>query len=162
MAGGKSIGAGVLKLCLIATSTAVLVILGSAAALTAPQAILTPGNYTLASGETGTFAIKSDADRPSDFTAWCEVEGSGGIVTLMFDAERYIPLSNPTVGEMITLRAGEKRRWKVTGSIDPNPGDAYIGFIFTGTTTSFCFPGMDCSSGGTTAGTSATVSCGQN
>lgn len=138
------------------------VCLSMTGAQAAPKATLKAGTTTLSVGEAATFAIRSSASEPSDLTAWCEVRAGGGRVSVAFDAERYIPLSAPSVGDVITLDAGERRRFDLYGSVNPHPGDAYIAFRFTGVPSSFCFPGMDCGAGPPQGGTSVAVACGQD
>ena len=124
----------------------------------AATATIEPGDKTISKGELAEFKVTAPRDTSSDLAAWCEVS-AGGAAKLTFDGEHYIPLSEPAVGDAVTLKAGETRRFELTGTIEKNRGDAYIGFIFTDVPQAMCFPGMDC--GGAAGGAeSVKVSCG--
>ncbi len=112
-------------------------------ASSAEIARLADGEHVLKVGETAEFKITSNAATSTELHAWCEVTAGGG-ATLMFDGDHYIPLSEPTVGDVITLSGGETRRYDLEGTVEANKGDAYIAFAFTGSPTAMCFPGMKC------------------
>lgn len=109
----------------------------------AETARLAGGEHVLKIGETAEFKITSNAAASTELHAWCEVTAGGG-ATLMFDGDHYIPLSEPTVGDVITLSGGETRRYDLEGTVEANKGDAYIAFGFTGSPAAMCFPGMKC------------------
>ncbi|MDE1173831.1 MAG: hypothetical protein PW790_09200 [Parvibaculaceae bacterium] len=102
------------------------------------------GAMTLAQGEDVTFPIVTDNQSPADFHTRCTLEGGDGPAMLTFDAERYIPLSEPQVGQRITLGAHEQRLYELSGTIEPGQVDAYISFAFAGAPEALCLPGMDC------------------
>ncbi|HEX7777455.1 MAG TPA: hypothetical protein VF449_13100 [Parvibaculum sp.] len=114
---------------------------GQAAAATAK---LQGGTRLIKQGEAADFAITSSATESSDFQASCDVE-TGGRASLTFDGEHYVPLSEPAVGDVVTLAPGEKRHFDLSGTIEANKGDAYIAFAFSGVPQAMCFPGEQCS-----------------
>lgn len=116
---------------------------GAPSASSAEAARLAGGEHVLKVGETAEFKIASSAASSTELHAWCEVT-AGGSATLMFDGDHYIPLSEPTVGDVISLSGGETRRYDLEGTVEANKGDAYIAFAFTGSPTAMCFPGMKC------------------
>ncbi|MDR3497781.1 MAG: hypothetical protein P4L72_00990 [Parvibaculum sp.] len=101
------------------------------------------GTKLIKQGETAQFPIVSSASESSDFHAACDVE-TGGRASLTFDGEHYIPLSEPAVGDIVTLAPGEARHYDLTGTVEANKGDAYIAFSFTGVPQAMCFPGEQC------------------
>lgn len=109
----------------------------------AEPAKLAGGEHILKVGETAEFKIASSPSASTELHAWCEVAAGGG-ASLTFDGDHYIPLSDPTVGDTITLSSGEKRRYDLEGTVEANKGDAYIAFAFTGAPAAMCFPGMKC------------------
>ncbi|HEY4345463.1 MAG TPA: hypothetical protein VGN05_14020 [Parvibaculum sp.] len=129
-------------------------------AFSAEPAKLEAGEHVLKKGETAEFKIASSAATSSELHAWCEV-AAGGNASLMFDGDHYIPLSEPTVGDTISLAAGENRRYELEGTVEANKGDAYIAFAFTGAPTSMCFPGMQCD-GAAAGAQEVKVACGNN
>lgn len=131
---------------------------GASAAWSSQTASLTDGQYILHVGETAEFAIKSTASQSSDLHAWCELS-AGGSATVTFDGDHYVPLSEPAVGDIVTLAAGETRRIELQGTIEANNGNAYIAFAFTGVPVAMCFPGMKCD-GATNGARDVKVRCG--
>ena len=126
-------------------------------ALASDAATLEAGEQVVQIGEAATFDVNSSSDASSDLQAWCEVSTSGR-ASLMFDAEHYIPLSEPSVGDVLSLSTGETRRFELHGTVEANRGDAYIAFAFTGVPTAMCFPGMQCD-GATAGASSVKVTC---
>lgn len=135
-----------------------LPVIAPPAALAGPAARLEAASRVLAPGETARFSIEAGRDRSSELRGWCELSASGA-ASLGFDGEHYVPLSEPAVGDVITLSAGETRRYEITGTVERNAGDAYIAFTFTGVPAAMCFPGMQCEGAGKGA-SSVSVSCG--
>ena len=133
-------------------------LLFASSAISGPSASFQPAATMLAMGETAHFAVTSSTRESSDFKARCELTGSGGLVSVTFDAEHYIPLSEPAVGDVITLQAGEVRRYDMVGTFQANSGDAFFAFTFSTTPQAFCFPGMDCGAAAV-GGKSVRVSC---
>ena len=127
----------------------------------APKATIKAATVTLSQGQTARFDISSSATESSDLQAFCSLKGSGGHVTIAVEGENYIPLSEPAVGDMLTLAPHEKRDYRLTGTVEANPGTAHLSFRFAGSPAAFCFPGMDCS-GAAAGGKSVTVSCRPN
>lgn len=124
----------------------------------AATATIEAGEKTVSKGELAEFKVSAPRDTSSELSAWCEVT-AGGAAKLTFDGEHYIPLSDPAVGDAVTLKPGETKRFELTGTIEKNRGDAYIGFLFADVPQAMCFPGMEC--GGATGGAeSVKVSCG--
>lgn len=121
---------------------------------------LTAGEHVIHVGETAQFDIGSAQSTSSDLSAWCEVS-AGGRATLTFDGEHYIPLSEPNVGDNITLSPGEVRRYDLTGTVEANKGDAYIAFYFSDVPAAMCFPGMQCD-GASAGAVEVKVACGNN
>jgi hypothetical protein len=126
----------------------------------AEPAKIEAGEHLLKKGETAEFKITSSSATSSELHAWCEV-AAGGNASLMFDGDHYIPLSEPTVGDTISLAGGENRRYELEGTVEANKGDAYIAFAFTGAPTSMCFPGMQCN-GAAAGAQEVKVTCGNN
>lgn len=116
---------------------------GASTAWSSQTASLAGGQHLLHIGETAEFAIKSAASQSSELHAWCELS-AGGPATVTFDGDHYVPLSEPAVGDIVTLAAGETRRIELQGTIEANDGGAYVAFAFTGVPTAMCFPGMQC------------------
>ncbi len=125
---------------------------------TAATARIQGGKKLITQGEAAEFPVISSATESSDFQASCDVE-TGGRATLTFDGEHYIPLSEPAVGDTITLAPGEKRHFDLSGTIEANKGGAYIAFAFTGVPQAMCFPGEQCS-GAAGAAPNVKVACG--
>jgi hypothetical protein len=111
--------------------------------LAAEPARIQGGEHILKVGEAAEFKITSNPKVSEELHAWCEVT-AGGSASLMFDGDHYIPLSEPTVGDKVTLGAGETRRYELVGTVEANRGDAYIAFVFTDVPAAMCFPGMKC------------------
>jgi hypothetical protein len=133
---------------------------GASAAWASPRASLAEGQYILQVGETAEFAIKSATSQSSDLHAWCELS-AGGPATVTFDGDHYVPLSEPAVGDIVTLAAGQTRRIELQGTIEANDGSAYIAFAFTGVPAAMCFPGMKCD-GATSGARDVKVRCGND
>lgn len=131
--------------------------IGAAPALAA-VATLEGGTVTLSEGETASFPISGANDGPSDLNAKCSISDVSGTASLTFDGEHYVPLSDPAIGEVITLSGGETRDYRLVGVADAQGSDAYIAFHFTGAPAPMCFPGMDCSGAEGKSG-GVTVSC---
>lgn len=124
------------------------VILLSAAGLStalAATARIEEGEKTISKGQSAEFKVIAPRDTSSELAAWCEVS-AGGAAKLTFDGEHYIPLSEPAVGDAVTLKSGETKRFELNGTVEKNRGDAYIAFIFADIPQAMCFPGMDCGS----------------
>ncbi|KAB7741634.1 hypothetical protein F2P47_04315 [Parvibaculum sedimenti] len=136
-------------------------VLLSAAGLSAAHAEgarIEEGDKTISKGQSAEFKVIAPRDTSSELAAWCEVN-AGGAAKLTFDGEHYIPLSEPAVGDAVTLKSGETKRFELNGTIEKNKGDAYIAFVFTDVPQAMCFPGMDC--GGAAGGAeSVKVVCG--
>jgi len=124
------------------------------------KAVLEGGVHVVGVGQTAEFAIRSSTNQSSELHAWCEVS-AGGRATLTFDGDHYIPLSEPAVGDTITLNPNEKRRVDLQGTVEANDNNAYIGFIFSGVPTAMCFPGMQCD-GATGGAKDVRVECGND
>jgi hypothetical protein len=129
-------------------------------ALCAVPATLEAAEQVIQKGEVAEFKITSNKTTSSELHAWCEIAATGS-ASLTFDGDHYVPLSEPAVGDIVTLSAGETRRYRLDGSVEANRGDAYIAFAFTDVPAAMCFPGMQCN--GTAAGAkSVKVTCGNN
>lgn len=124
------------------------------------KAALESGVHVIGVGQTAEFAIKSSTAQSTELHAWCEVS-AGGRATLTFDGDHYVPLSDPAVGDTITLNPNEKRRIELQGTIEANDNNAYIAFIFSGVPTAMCFPGMQCD-GATGGAKDVRVECGND
>ena len=111
-------------------------------------------------GEAAEFAVHSAQDTSTDLHAWCEVTASGR-ASLTFDGEHYIPLSEPAVGDIVSLAPGETRRFDLTGAVEANKGNAYIAFAFTDVPTAMCFPGQKCD-GAAAGAQNVKVACGNS
>lgn len=123
------------------------------------NAVLQGGTATLAEGESAVFEISGGTSGPADLRAVCEVGDVGGTASITFDGENYVPLSDPSVGTVLTLSRGETQRYDLTGVVDASRGgNAYIAFHFTGAPAPMCFPGMDCG-GAEGKSASVTVTC---
>lgn len=146
---------GATKVCSIA-----LALLVSPMAAHAASASLEAGEHLIQLGETAQFAVHSAQDTSTDLHAWCEVTASGR-ASLTFDGEHYISLSDPAVGDIISLSPGETRRFDLTGSVEANKGNAYIAFAFTDVPTAMCFPGQKCE-GTSAAAQNVKVACGNS
>ncbi len=133
---------------------------GTSAAWSSQTASLVDGQHILHVGETAEFAIKSAASQSSDLHAWCELS-AGGPATVTFDGDHYVPLSEPAVGDIVTLAAGKIRRIELQGTIEANDGNAYVAFAFTGVPTAMCFPGMKCD-GAASGARDVKVRCGND
>lgn len=146
------------------TTTALsCVALGAALLFAAPafaaKATLEDGTVTLSEGESAIFAISGGESGPADLAAQCEVGDVGGTASLTFDGEHYVPLSAPSVGDVLTLSGGENRSYDLVGVVDASGGgDAYVAFHFTGAPAPMCFPGMPCDGAEGKSG-SVTVTC---
>jgi hypothetical protein len=123
--------------------------LALAAPAFAATATIDEGSKVLAKGDAAEFRIHSEADQASDLKASCDVS-AGGEASVTFDGEHFVPLSDPAVGDVISLSAGETKHYDIAGTVEKNRGDAYIAFVFTDVPTAMCFPGMQC--GGAAAG----------
>tara|TARA_R110002124_G_scaffold69525_3_gene186941 strand:- start:2611 stop:3060 length:450 start_codon:yes stop_codon:yes gene_type:complete len=143
------------KVCCIA-----LPLLALPVAAQAASASLEAGEHLIQLGEAAEFAVHSASDTSTDLQAWCEVTASGR-ASLTFDGEHYIPLSEPAVGDIISLEPGETRRFDLTGSVEANKGNAYIAFAFSDVPTAMCFPGQKCD-GATAGAQNVKVSCGNS
>lgn len=124
----------------------------------AATARIEEGSKVLAAGESAEFRITPRTEVSADLSVSCDVS-SGGSASIMFDGEHYIPLSEPSVGEVLTFSAGETRHFDLVGSVEKNEGDAYIAFSFTGAPTAMCFPGMDCATGAGASAKNVKVVC---
>lgn len=140
------------KLTSVALVAGLMCCIAAPTVLASDAATLKAGEHVVQMGEAAMFDINSSSAVSSDLQAWCEVS-TPGRASLMFDAEHYIPLSEPSVGDVLSLSTGETRRFELHGTVEANRGDAYIAFAFTGVPTAMCFPGMQCD--GATAGASA-------
>jgi len=124
------------------------------------RALLEGGAHVIGVGQTAEFEIKSSTEQSTELHAWCEVSAAGR-ATLTFDGDHYVPLSEPAVGDTITLNPNEKRRIDLQGTIEANDNNAYVAFIFSGVPTAMCFPGMQC--GGASGGAhDVRVECGND
>lgn len=118
-----------------------------------------PDTFSVGVGETARFDVRRDGARtPLDLAASCDIGPADGDISVLFDAESYIPLSAPAVGDRIALAAGETQSLLLTGNILPEGDDAYIAFTPMGAPVAFCFPGQECGEA-TAGGTELTVSC---
>ncbi|MGV8996358.1 MAG: hypothetical protein ACOH12_05380 [Parvibaculaceae bacterium] len=126
----------------------------------ADKARLKDGEQIIHVGETAEFPIQSSAAASSEFSAWCEVT-TGGRASITFDGDHYVPMSDPSVGDVISFAPNETRRYELTGSVEANRGDAYIAFVFTGVPSAMCFPGQQCD-GATAGAADVKVRCGNN
>lgn len=135
-------------------------VLAVAPAFSAEPARLQAGEHILKKGETAEFRIASSPSVSTELHAWCEV-AAGGSASVTFDGDHYIPLSEPTVGDIVTLAAGETRRYDLEGTVEANRGDAYVAFVFTDVPAAICFPGMQCD-GAAAGAQEVKVSCGNN
>ena len=109
----------------------------------AATATIEAGEHVIQLGEAAEFAIQSSSETSTDLQASCEVTASGR-ASVLFDGEHYIPLSEPAVGDIVSLAPGETRRFDLTGSVEANKGNAYIAFAFTDVPSAMCFPGQKC------------------
>ncbi|MEQ8267600.1 MAG: hypothetical protein RH982_10420 [Parvibaculum sp.] len=121
-------------------------------------ATLEGGTVTIGEGETASFPILGAGDGPADLNAQCSITDVSGTASITFDGEHYVPLSDPAIGEVITLSGGERRDYQLIGVADAQGGEAYVAFHFTGAPAPMCFPGMNCS-GAEGASGSVTVTC---
>lgn len=138
---------------------AAIVFLPLAAMPAKAAAVLQGGTVTLSEGESATFPITGGKQGPDNLQAQCEIGDVGGTASITFDGENYVPLSDPSVGTVLTLSRGETRSYSLTGVVDASRGgDAYIAFHFTGAPAPMCFPGMDCAGAEGKSG-SVTVTC---
>lgn len=126
----------------LAAGLLALMLAGAASAATAR---IEEGSKLIGKGEAAEFRISSSPDESSELRASCEVS-AGGDAGITFDGEHYIPLSEPSVGDVLTITAGETRRFDLAGTVEKNRGDAYIAFSFHDVPASMCFPGMVCES----------------
>lgn len=123
------------------------------------NAVLQGGTAKLAEGESVVFMITGGEKGPADLHAQCDIGDVGGTASITFDGENYVPLSDPSVGTVLTLSRGETRSYSLSGVVDASRGaDAYIAFHFTGAPAPMCFPGMDCG-GAEGKAASVTVTC---
>lgn len=116
------------------------------------------GTMTIQSGESAEFPISGGKSGPENLNAQCEISDVSGSASVTFDGEYYVPLSEPAVGDVITLSRGDTREYNLVGVVDSQGQDAYVAFRFGGAAAAMCFPGMDCSGAEAGAG-SVTVSC---
>lgn len=135
-------------------------LLAAGPVLAAEAAKLEGGEHIIRKGETAEFKITSNPGASTELHAWCKVS-AGGSASLTFDGEHYIPLSEPTVGDIVTLSAGETRQYDLAGTVEANKGDAYVAFAFTDVPAAVCFPGMQCN-GAAAGAQEVKVSCGNN
>lgn len=125
----------------------------------AANAVLEGGTKTIESGERAVFAIKGAASVPTDLAAQCTIGDVTGRAAITFDAEGYVPLSEPAVGDRLSLARGETRKYSLNGAIRPaDKGESYIAFSMIDQPASFCFPGMECGDKDEVAN-KATVEC---
>ena len=129
-----------------------------AAPANAETATRNGGTVTLTEGESATFSISGGDNGPANLSAQCEISEVSGSASITFDGEYYVPLSEPAVGDVITLSRGDTRSYQLAGVVDSKGQDAYIAFRFGGAAAAMCFPGMDCSGAEGQSG-SVTVSC---
>lgn len=136
----------------------------SVAFLAAPEAraanaVLEGGAKTIESGERAVFDIKGAASVPTDLAAQCTIRDVTGRAAITFDAEGYVPLSAPAVGDRLSLARGETKEYSLNGAIRPaEKGESYIAFSMIDQPASFCFPGMECG-GKDEVANKATVEC---
>ena len=125
----------------------------------AANAVLDGGTKTIKAGEQAVFTVKGAADAPTDLAAECTIRDVTGRAVITFDAEGYVPLSAPAVGDRLTLARGDTKDYSLSGAIRPTAkGESYIAFSMIDQPASLCFPGMDC--GGTDkAANKVTVEC---
>lgn len=125
----------------------------------AANAALEGGTKTIESGERAVFVIKGAASVPTDLAAQCTISDVTGRAAITFDAEGYVPLSDPAVGDRLSLARGEVRKYSLNGAIRPaDKGESYIAFSMIDQPASFCFPGMECG-GKDEVANKATVEC---
>ncbi|NIJ42488.1 hypothetical protein FHS78_002790 [Parvibaculum indicum] len=125
----------------------------------AANAVLESGTKTIASGERAVFAIEGAASVPTDLAAQCTIRDVTGRAAITFDAEGYVPLSEPAVGDRLSLMRGETKNYSLNGAIRPtDKGESYIAFSMIDQPASFCFPGMECG-GKDEVANKATVAC---
>lgn len=129
-------------------------------ALAAGKASLKAGEHVLHAGEIAEFPIQSSSSESSELSAWCEVS-SGGRASMTFDGDHYIPMSEPSVGDVISFAPDETRRYELAGTVEANRGDAYIAFAFTGVPSAMCFPGQKCE-GAAAGAVEVKVTCNNN
>ncbi|MFN4353072.1 hypothetical protein [Parvibaculum sp.] len=143
----------------LALAAASFAVLALAPAAAQANAVLQGGKAKLAEGESAIFMITGAEKGPADLHAQCDIGDVGGTASITFDGENYVPLSDPSVGTVLTLSRGETRTYHLAGVVDASRGnDAYIAFHFAGAPAPMCFPGMDC--GGTEdKAASVTVTC---
>ncbi len=134
-----------------------LAVLAAAPALAA-SAKLEGGTVTLKEGESAEFPISGGGNGPANLDAQCELGDVSGSASITFDGEYYVPLSEPAVGDVITLSRGDTRSYHLAGVVDSKGQDAYVAFRFGGAAAAMCFPGMDCSGAEGKSG-SVTVTC---
>lgn len=135
-------------------------ILCTTGALASGKASLKAGEHVLHAGEIAEFPIQSSRDESSELSAWCEVS-SGGRASVTFDGDHYIPMSEPSVGDVISFAPNETRRYELSGTVEANRGDAYIAFAFTGVPSAMCFPGQKCE-GAAAGAVEVKVTCNNN
>lgn len=133
------------------------VLLVAASAFAVETAKLESGEHVIRKGEVAEFKIASNPAVSTELHASCKIS-AGGSASLTFDGEHYVPLSEPTVGDVVTLSAGETRQYDLAGTVEANKGDAYIAFIFTDVPAAVCFPGMQCN-GAAAGAQEVRVSC---
>ena len=91
--------------------------LGAHASASASEAaVLNTGDHTIGVGQIAEFPIISSKGQSSELHAWCEVS-AGGRATLTFDGDHYVPLSEPAVGDTLTLSPNETRRIELQGTV---------------------------------------------
>lgn len=143
---------------LMRAGLAVAVFAAAATSAHAATATLEGGTVTLKNGESAEFPISGGDNGPANLSAQCEISDVNGSASLTFDGEYYVPLSEPAVGDVITLSSGDTRSYQLVGVVDSKGQDAYVAFRFGGAAAAMCFPGMDCNGAEGSAG-SVTVSC---
>ena len=121
-------------------------------------ATLEGGKQKLVPGESAIFQITAPSKGSSDLHARCEISEVGGSASLTFDGENYVPLSEPGIGDVITLSRSDVRQYNLSGVVNGQVGGSYIAFHYTGEAAAICFPGMDCS-GASAQSSSVTISC---
>ncbi len=123
------------------------------------QAKLEGGTQTIGLGERASFPVAASSSGSTEFAGWCEVKSTGA-ASVVFDARDYIPLSEPTVGDVINFPRRGTKRFEMTGTFQQSAGNSYIGFFFSGVPAAFCFGSGACST--VEEGSAAiTASCGQ-
>ena len=125
----------------------------------AANAVLDGGKKTIKSGDRAVFEIKGAAGSPTDLAAQCTISDVTGRAVITFDGEGYVPLSEPAIGDRLTLNRGDEKTYSLHGAIQPSDkGESYVAFSMIDQPASLCFPGMECG-GKDQVASKVTVSC---